>query len=96
MKVVLLPEAEGDIDRLYDFLVNSNPLAAQKAVLAIDEGITLLSKTPYLGVELQVRPDYRELSIKFGKSAYVLRYRILPEEDLAVIVRIWHSREDRS
>ncbi len=96
MKVVLLPEAEGDIDRLYEFLVNSNPLAAQKAVLAIDEGITLLSETPYLGVELQARPDYRELAIKFGKSAYVLRYRILREEDLVVIVRIWHSKENRS
>ena len=49
MKLVFLPEALRDIDRLYDFLVDDNPIAAQKAMLAIDEGITLLLENPYLG-----------------------------------------------
>ncbi len=49
MKLVFLPEALRDIDRLYDFLIDDNPIAAQKAMLAIDEGITLLVGKSYLG-----------------------------------------------
>ena len=50
MKLVFLPEALEDIERLYQFLVAENPVAAQKAMLAIDEGLTMLSESPYLGI----------------------------------------------
>ncbi|MBY5841230.1 type II toxin-antitoxin system RelE/ParE family toxin [Rhizobium leguminosarum] len=47
MKFVFLPEAEDDIERLLGFLIDQgNPLAAQKAMLAIDEGIQMLLETP--------------------------------------------------
>jgi len=35
----------------------------------------------------------RELFIPFGASAYVLRYRI--HDDTLVVIRVWHSREER-
>ncbi len=97
MKLAFLPEAADDIDRLYNFLVEEaqNPIAAQKAMLAIDEGIQMLLDTPYLGVSMDHDPAYRELYVPFGKSAYVLRHRIDPEGDLMVVVRVWHSREQR-
>lgn len=95
MKLVFLPEAEEDIERLYAFLVEKNPLAAQKAMLAIDEGAEMLTGNPYLGVKMEGRPDYRQLFVPFGKSAYVLRYRIQEEADTLVVVRVWHGREDR-
>jgi len=44
---------------------------------------------------MQNRPEYRQLFVPFGKSSYVLRYRIHTEEDTLVVVRVWHGRENR-
>lgn len=56
MRPVSLPEALEDIDRLYNHLVEKNPIAAQKAMLAIDEGIELLLENPYLGSKWSTTP----------------------------------------
>ena len=95
MKLVFLPEVHGDIDRLYNFLKDKNPRSAQKAMLAIDEGIDMLLDNPFMGVRMENRPEYRQLFVPFGRDAYVLRHRVDESEDALVIVRIWHSREDR-
>ena len=95
MKLAFLPEAVADIDRLFEFLMKANPLAAQKAMLAIDEGIALLEESPFLGIEMSEDPSYRQLFVPFGKSAYVLRYRIHAEADTLIVVRVWHGRERR-
>ena len=98
MNLVFLPEASEDIDRLYNFLIEEagNPLAAQKAMLAIDEGVHMLLESPYLGVGMEHNSEYRQLYIPFGKRAYVLRYRIDLDKDALVVVRVWHSRENRN
>ena len=96
MKLEVLPEALADIDRLYDFLVAENPLAAQKAMLAIEEGLVLLEENPQLGSPMAQNPSYRQLFVRFGKSAYVLRYRLAASPDRLFVVRIWHGRERRS
>jgi len=95
VKLVFLPEAVEDIDRLYAFLLPDSPLAAQKAMLAIDEGLAMLQENPFMGPKMEDRPDYRQLYVPFGKSAYVLRYRIHQEQDTLAVVRVWHGREDR-
>lgn len=95
MKLTFLPEAVDDIERLHRFLDDKNPRSAQKAMLAIDEGIEILLDSPLIGVKMESRPDYRQLFVPFGKNAYVLRYRVDEENDTLVVVRIWHSRENR-
>jgi len=52
MELVFLPEAEADIDRLFEFLVEENPAAAGKAMLAIDEGAKKLERFPELGISM--------------------------------------------
>ena len=42
---------------------------------------------------LDDRPE-RELVIRFGSGAYVLRYRIDDQGDV-IIIRVWHGRERR-
>ncbi len=96
MKLVFLPEAVGDIDRLYNFLMPKNPIAAQKAMLAIDEGLAMLQENPFMGPKMDANSDYRELFVPFGKSSYILRYRIHQEKNALVVVRVWHGREDRN
>lgn len=97
MKVAFLPEAAEDIERLYAFLMEEahNPVAAQKAMLSIDEGIQMLVESPFIGVSMEHNPDYRELYVPFGKNAYILRHRVDVENNLLVIVRVWHSRKHR-
>ncbi|MGE6739939.1 type II toxin-antitoxin system RelE/ParE family toxin [Allorhizobium pseudoryzae] len=95
MKIVILPEARQDLLRLRNFLLVRNPLASQKAMLAIRGGFFLLRDNPDLGVEVEGRPGDRQLFIPFGHSAYVVRYRLDEARDTLIVVRIWHGRESR-
>jgi plasmid stabilization system protein ParE len=52
----------------------------------------LLRKTPEMGRKVE-GTDRREVLAPFGGGAYVLRYRV--DADAVVIVRVWHSREER-
>lgn len=96
MELVFLPEADSDIERLFEFLLEENPAAAEKAMLSIDAGAKRLESFPELGVSMNDETGRRELFIPFGNSVYVLRYRIYSESDEIVILRVWHGREQRS
>ncbi|MEL6521043.1 MAG: type II toxin-antitoxin system RelE/ParE family toxin [Pseudomonadota bacterium] len=93
MRLEFLPEAEADLDRLFIFLVEKNPLAAQKAMLAIDEALNILLESPLIGHVPEHFPDYRQHIVTFGKSGYIVRYRI--QEDALIVTRIWAGRERR-
>ena len=95
MELVFLPEAELDIDRLYEFLILENPLAAKEAMLAIDRGSQMLEEFPELGKLMEDFSNKRELFIPYGKSVYVLRYCIDTENKKIVVLRVWHGREKR-
>lgn len=86
------PEAVQDLARLREFLGDENAAAAWRAALRIRETAAALRRQPELGraVEDEV---FRDLVAPFGGGAYVLRYRL--DEDAVVVVRVWHSREER-
>ena len=94
VRLVFSPKAIADIERLRAFLQTQNPDAAQRAVRRIEEGVQSLITLPTLG-----RPSgiahVRELIVPFGRSAYILRYAHLREEEAIFVLRIWHGREDR-
>lgn len=58
------------------------------------EAEELLKSFPCLGRPLADGSDRRELSLSFGAGSYVLRY-MLEDEDTIIILRVWHSREER-
>jgi len=93
-KVKWLPEAIIDFERLYYFLLDIDLDAANNAASNIIHGTALLETTPHLGRPMSDDKDRRELFVSIGAGAYVIRYR-LESEDTAVIIRIWHSRENR-
>jgi len=95
VKLLVLDKADEDLERLFEFLEEKNPLAAQKAMLAIDEGIKTLLQSPYIGATQRKNPAQREHYVTFGRASYVLRYRIDEAKDTLVVIRIWHSRESR-
>ena len=89
-----LPEAVSDLHRLHSFLQEHDQNVADNAAGRILEGVKLLKATPHLGRPM---PDddtsRRELFMSFGAGAYVIRYRF--ENNSVVIIRIWHSKENR-
>jgi len=93
VKVLWLPEALVDLERVFDFLLARDAGAAERAVRAIESGADRLMEFPEIGQPLGDGTWRRELFIRFGAGGFVLRYRI--HRDQAVILRLWHSRESR-
>jgi plasmid stabilization system protein ParE len=94
------PEAEADLLRLFDFLLdrelNSSTgdldLAAQ-AIQAIKHGTQLLKTSPFACRKAGKDPFVRELLISFGKTGYVALFEIV--NDARVIIgAVRHQRED--
>ena len=90
-----LPEAIADVQRLHYFLKAKHPDAAARAARAILGGASLLENAPDLGRPMDDDTGRRELFVSFGAGAYVLRY-MHDKDRTAVIIRVWHSREQRT
>jgi plasmid stabilization system protein ParE len=94
VRLIVSKEAAADLVRLRDFLMDRNPVAAQRAATAIANAIRSLGIYPERG-RLSAVADARELIVPFGRSAYVVRYALLTEVDEIVVLRVWHGREQR-
>ncbi len=84
-----------DMARLRQFLKNENPLVAKKASHRILSAVNLLIKNPEAGMPSQDEDceAFRDLYAPFGRGGYTIRYRI--KQQTIIIVRVWHSREER-
>ena len=74
-KIVWLPSASKDLDRLKSFIKSKNPLAAQRAARRIMEGAKLLEDNPKAGFPVENLTGYHDLRLAFVSGEYVLRYR---------------------
>ena len=93
-RVRLTPDAEADLLRLYDFLLESDVGAAERALEAIRRALDLLSASPYsCRKAARDNPFLRELIIPFGSAGYVALFVIEPR-NIITIVAIRHQRED--
>ena len=88
-----LPDALQDLTRLDNFIRSHSPDTANRAIHTIREAAENLLEFPELGPPWSPAPEFRQLFIPFGARGYVLRYRI--EDHRIVIVRVWHTRENR-
>jgi plasmid stabilization system protein ParE len=93
MAVIWTEESAQDLRRLFDFLNAKSPEAAQKAAIQILNAANSLLHYPRLG-KLMLDSDMRELPASFSRRSYILRYR-LDEENTPIIIRVWHSLEER-
>lgn len=93
MKLIVSPEAFDDLQRLRAFLASESPNAAARTVRLLEAAIESLADLPQRG--RPASPDIRELVVPFGRSAYILRYALISEAETVVVLRLWHSREDR-
>jgi plasmid stabilization system protein ParE len=90
--VRLTPGADRDLLRLVDFLGDKSPRSAVRAGEAIEGGVRSLAQFAERGRQAPIE-GLREIVVAFGRSAYVIQYRIA--EDEVVVARVFHSLERR-
>lgn len=95
-KVRFTPEAGADLLRLFDFLLEQDFTAAEKAREAMAKAIELLEVFPFscrkaLGGD--GNPFLRELIIPFGASGYVALFEI-ENRDSVTVLAVRHQREE--
>lgn len=98
-KVEFTAEADADLDRLFDFLLDRAGTAeeAMRAyeVIAVIRSVadSHLSTTPYSYRKVGQRPTLRELIVPFGSTGYVLRFDIRTPA-LVLVIGARHQREE--
>lgn len=99
-KVRLTREAEADLDRLFDFILErelardgGDLSLAEQAMAALRAGIATLKTSPFTCRKAGRSPFLRELIIPFGRSGYVALFEIEDVSNVA-IVAVRHQLED--
>ena len=83
--------ALADVERLTDFLLESDPTAATDTVRLIEEAVQVLGNHPLIG--RQAEAGLRELVVSRGRSGYVVLYRFEAAQDLELLLAVRHQRE---
>ena len=95
-RVRFTPDAEADLLSLFDFLVEQDLAAAERAEAAIAKAIELLELFPFscrkaLGGD--GNPFLRELIIPFGGAGYVALFQIDDRRSVTILA-VRHQREE--
>jgi len=86
-----LPSALEALDRLVEFLQESDPTAAIATAAPILDSLRLLADHPLIGRPAGV--DRRELVIFRGRNGYLAQYRYDALSDQVAVVSVRHQRE---
>lgn len=89
-------DAEDDLLRLYDFLLQFDMDIADRALLVIKDGFRLLEQFPFScrkAANGLHGPRIRELVISFGVSGYVALFEI-DDASTVTILAVRHQREE--
>ena len=99
-RVRLTREAEADLERLFDFVLEREPARpggdfelAEKALVAIRAGVATLASSPFTCRKAGLGPFLRELIIPFGRSGYVALFEIVGSAEV-VVSAVRHQLED--
>ena len=80
-----------DLERLSDFLAETQPEAAPETVNLIFSALDILVQHPEMGSKVHF--GQRELVISRGRTGYLALYRYLPHLDRVVVLAVRHQRE---
>ncbi len=99
-RVRLTREAEADLDRLFDFVLErelardgGDLTLAEQALVAIRAGFATLKTSPFTCRKAGQSPFLRELIIPFGRSGYVALFEIEGAAEV-VVTAVRHQLED--
>ena len=99
-KVRLTRDAEADLDRLFEFLLEREQSRdggglslPTQAIAALQSGIATLKTSPFTCRKAGQSPFLRELVIPFGRSGYLALFEIEDNSSVAVLA-VRHQLED--
>ena len=90
-ELVYSAQALQDMERLSDFLLDTDPQAAQDTVGLIFDALEILVQHPEIG--RKVHFGQRELVVSRGSTGYLALYRYLPHLDCILVLALRHQRE---
>ncbi|OIP15336.1 MAG: addiction module toxin RelE [Comamonadaceae bacterium CG_4_9_14_3_um_filter_60_33] len=90
-ELVYTAQALTDLERLSDFLLKTDPQAAQDTATLIFDALEILVQHPEIG--RKVHFGQRELVISRGRTGYLALYRFLPHIDRILVLALRHQRE---
>lgn len=94
-RVRLTPQAQEDLERLYQFWLGIDPITDEHAMEAIADSYTLLERMPFScrkAADGQLGSRWREMLISFGSSGYVALFEI-EDNETVTIAAVRHQRE---
>lgn len=80
-----------DLERIFEFIAQSDPRAARQTVRHLRRAIEMLADHPLIGRAME--SGYRELVIARGRYGYVALYRWHEEFDDVLVLSIKHQLE---
>ena len=89
--IALSARALSDLERLREFLLETDPAAADSTVALIIAAVDVLEHHPLIG--RLAESGLRELVDSRGKSGYIALYRYDEARDRILILGIRHQRE---
>jgi len=90
-KLIYSAQALADLERLIDFLIESDPSSTAVTIGLIEEAVAILWRHPLLG--RRVEHGLRELVISRGRTGYLALYGFEEDQDAILILVIRHQRE---
>jgi plasmid stabilization system protein ParE len=94
-KLRFTPEAQDDLLRLYDFLLERDVGATERALDAIKATLEILRLSPFsCRKALSGNPFIRELIISFGSAGYVALFEIESASTVNILVARDQREED--
>jgi plasmid stabilization system protein ParE len=90
-RLVLAPQAALDLKRLTEFLLDTDPDAANETAAILIDGLSILKQHPLVGRIAE--QGYRELVISRRHTGYVALYSYDTTRNIALILAIRHQRE---
>ena len=90
-RLVFAPQAAQDLKRLTEFLLETDPRAANETVSVLIDGLVILKQHPLIGRTIE--KDYRELVISRGRTGYVALYRYDVTRNVVLVLAFRHQRE---
>jgi len=90
-RLIYAEQAVADLERLTDFLLESDPAAAVETIDLIEEAVGILNRHPLIGRPAE--SGLRELVISRGRSGYLALYSYEPAVDVVFALAIRRQRE---
>ena len=90
-KLIYSGQALADLERLTDFLIETELPATEETVGLIEEAVVFLIRHPLIGHP--VEHELRELVISRGRTGYMALYSFEEDQDAVLILAIRHQGE---